>query len=393
MTALLVDLLERARPIGRHADGGWTRLGFSPEETALGDLVIAEASRIGLDTSRDRAQNLWAWLGAPGPDALVLGSHLDSVPRGGELDGPLGVFTAIAALDALLARGWRPRRPLAVVAFRDEEGGRFGRACLGSRLLAGELAPADLATLRDGHGRSFAEVLRDLELEPARVGPDPQRIAAIGTYVELHIEQGRQLAPLGAPVGIATGIWPHARALATLPGEANHAGTTPLDDRRDPVVTLARLVLATRDQAALRGALATIGRIDVDPNAPNAVAGSAAAWLDVRAPQATILDQLLDDLARLVVELGGTFDLRSMTPATIFDTQLASELSALLGGAPRIATGAGHDAGILADHGVRAGMLFVRNPTGVSHAPGEQATPADLAAGQHALERVIEALA
>lgn len=393
MTQLLFELFERARPIGHHVDGGWTRLGFSPEESALGDLVIEEAARIGFDTSRDRAQNLWAWLGEPGPDALILGSHLDSVPRGGELDGPLGVFTALAAVDALRRRGWRPSRPLAIVAFREEEGGRFGRACLGSRLLVGELTPEDLAALRDVDGRTWSDALGELGLDPSSVGPDVERLDAMGTYLELHIEQGRQLAPLGAPVGVATQIWPHARVRATLPGEANHAGTTPLDERRDPVVTLAHLILAAREHAALRGALATIGRIDVDPNAPNAVAASVKAWIDVRAPRASILDQLIDDLARRVVKLGGTFDLRSMTPATLFDHALANELSDLLGEAPQIATGAGHDAGVLADHGVRAGMLFVRNPTGVSHAPAEQATPADLAAGQSALERAIEVLA
>jgi N-carbamoyl-L-amino-acid hydrolase len=389
--AALERLLAEAEPLGRRADGGWDRPGFGPEEEALRALVVRQVEASGGRATLDRATNLWGWFTPPGPGALVLGSHLDSVPGGGPLDGPLGVFSALAAVGELLGRGWHPRRPLAIVAFRDEEGSRFGRACLGSRLLAGELSKADLAALRDAAGTSLQDLVAATGGDPDAVGPDPEALATIGTFLELHVEQGRALVHHRAPLGIARTIWPHARLRVELPGQANHAGTTPMHERSDPVVALARLVLAARSEAFARGAHATIGSIHVTPNATNAIARFVEAWVDVRAATEGALEALLEHVATVARRLDGSATVVSRTPTTTFDPALAEQLAQLLS-APMIPTAAGHDAGILQHHGVRAGMLFVRNPTGISHAPEETASVEDRAVGVDALVRVIEEL-
>ena len=169
-------------------------------------------------------------------DAVVIGSHLDSVPDGGAFDGPLGVVSSFAALDALRAQGFQPTRPIAIANFGDEEGARFGIACAGSRLITGAL-PADRARgLTDADGTSMAEAMARAGLDPAQVGPDRETLDRIGCFIELHVEQGRGLIDLDQPVAIGSAIWPHGRWRIDLAGQANHAGTTRLADRHDPML-------------------------------------------------------------------------------------------------------------------------------------------------------------
>src|SRR5262249_51114936 len=154
--------------------------------------------------------------------------HLDSVPGGGAFDGPLGVISAFAAIDALRADAFTPARPIGVVNFADEEGARFGVACAGSRLLTGALPVARARTLTDADGRTWADEAASAGVDPAHLGRDDEVLARIDTFVELHVEQGRGLVELDAPVALASAIWPHGRWQIDLPGEANHAGTTRL---------------------------------------------------------------------------------------------------------------------------------------------------------------------
>src|SRR5690606_6188131 len=235
-------------------------------------------------------------------DAVVTGSHFDSVPHGGAYDGPLGIVSAFLALDLLNERGVTFRRPVGVAAFVEEEGSRFGIACLGSRLLTGALAPERARTLPDPHGVSLAEAMRAAGADPDVIGPDPQRLARIGCFVELHVEQGRGLVHQDAPVGVATAIWPHGRWRIDLVGEGNHAGTTAMADRRDPMLTAAYGVLAANKEARLRGAHATVGRIEVAPNATNAVPASVSAWLDARAADQDTLTALVDAVTQRLTE-------------------------------------------------------------------------------------------
>src|SRR5690606_335769 len=219
----------------------------------------AQARDLAVET--DRNGNLWAWWGEPAPGSVVTGSHLDSVPDGGAYDGPLGVVSGFAAIDLLRERGFTPRRSIAVVAFAEEEGGRFGVACLGSRLLCGEISPDRARALTDPSGVTLAEAMASAGLDPERIGRDDTLLSRIGSYVELHIERGRARADLDAPIAVGTGIWPQGGWRLEFTGEANHAGTARLDDRRDPMLTYANTVLAARTKARLAGALATVGRV------------------------------------------------------------------------------------------------------------------------------------
>ena len=239
-----------------------------------GRWFAAAAAELGLVTDCDRNGNLWAWWGRPGdgaPPAIVTGSHLDSVPDGGAFDGPLGIVTAFAAIGQLRSEGFRPVRPIGVAAFTEEEGARFGVACLGSRLMTGTVDAGVARDLRDGDGVTLAEAMLAAGLDPALTGPDEPLLADIAAYVELHIEQGSALAGLGAAVGVADGIWPHGRWRCDFTGRADHAGTTRLPDRRDPMLPFAAAVLAARQAAADAGALATFGKVIAEPGAANAI--------------------------------------------------------------------------------------------------------------------------
>jgi N-carbamoyl-L-amino-acid hydrolase len=383
---------EALQPVGRVAsNGGYRRFAWTAADLAAREWFAAEAAARGLDLTIDRNGNQWAWWGDPDRDGpgVVAGSHLDSVPDGGAFDGPLGVVSAFAAIDLLRSREVVPRRPLGVVNMTDEEGARFGIACAGSRLLTGALDADRARTLRDDGGTTLADAMTAAGRDPRHLGRDDETLRRVGTFVELHVEQGRGLDDLGAPVGVASRIWPHGRWRLDLHGEANHAGTTRLVDRRDPMPDLARAVLAARSEAELHGALATIGRVRVEPGGTNAVPSLVQAWLDARAPEEEVVRAVVDGVARAA---GTSAHEESWTAVVEFDAGLRDRLAALLGGAPVLATGAGHDAGILASAGVQAAMLFVRNPTGVSHSPAEHASREDCLAGVEALATVLEEL-
>jgi beta-ureidopropionase / N-carbamoyl-L-amino-acid hydrolase len=391
-------------PVGRDpGSGGYRRFAWTREDSVLREWFAGAAAARGLEVTTDRAGNQWAWWGDPdaGP-GVVIGSHLDSVPDGGAFDGPLGVISAFAALDELRAAGRVPAHPVGVVNFGDEEGARFGVACGGSRLLTGALTPERALALRDNDGVTMAEAMRCFfGADPDAVGRDDEALRRIGVFVELHIEQGRGLADLARPVAVGSSIWPHGRWRFTLDGEANHAGTTRLADRRDPMLDLATAIVRARELAGDYGVLATCGKVLVEPGGVNAIPARVTGWLDARgADPAAVRAMVAEFDAGLASgSLAGPSLVRSSlteeswTDATAFDSYLVSRLSALLDGAPVLATGAGHDAGILANAGVPAAMLFVRNPTGVSHSPAEHAHRDDCLHGVRALAAVLRDLA
>ncbi|HEY6738600.1 MAG TPA: allantoate amidohydrolase, partial [Actinopolymorphaceae bacterium] len=373
----LWEMWEDLRPIGRDdRTGGYRRFAWTPEDRAARDWFRAQAHRRGLDVTTDRNGNLWAWHGDPdaGVPGVVTGSHLDSVPDGGAYDGPLGIVSAFAALDLLRGRPLAPRRPLGIVAFTEEEGARFGVACLGSRLLTGALDPERARALTDTTGTSYADALTDAGIDPLGIGRDEDLLRRIGVFVELHIEQGRALADLDAPVGLADAIWPHGRWRCEFTGRADHAGTTRMEDRADPMPTYADTVLTARREARCRQSRATFGRLVVEPGGTNAIPSRVVAWLDARAPSPQVLDDLVtavSEAARRRAARDGTvveIHEESRTSAVRFDAdllqRLGERLGELLGRPPVLPTAAGHDAGILATAGIPTAMLFVRNPTG-----------------------------
>lgn len=391
-------------PLGRDpSTGGYRRYAWTREDHALREWFTDQAGRRSLDVVEDRAGNLWAWWGDPDatrPDGstggVVTGSHLDSVPQGGAFDGPLGVVSALAALDALRAVGHTPQIPLGVACFGDEEGARFGIACAGSRILTGAL-PADRAlALRDGDGHTMADALRAAGRDPASVGPDPETLRRVRAFVELHVEQGYALADPDAyerttsAVGVGSDIWAHGRWRFDVTGTANHAGTTRLADRDDAMLTFAQLVVAARAAAHRHGGVATMGKARVEPNGVNAIASQVTAWLDVRSADEPAVRAIVADLTAEAAQHGDQLVEESWTATTRFDPGLVGRLAATLGpDTPVLGTGAGHDAGVLATHGIPSAMLFVRNPTGVSHSPAEYADPSDRHAGVSALAAVL----
>jgi N-carbamoyl-L-amino-acid hydrolase len=366
-------LWDSLAPIGRDpATGGVNRLPWTPAELACRDWFRAAAAERGLDVEQDRNGNLWAWWGDADGELVVTGSHLDSVVDGGAYDGALGVVCAFAAVDALRDAGVKPERTIAVVSFSEEEGARFGRACIGSKLLTGALDPDEAKELRGDDGVRLADVAGE------DLGAEPGRLARITAYVEVHVEQGRQLQE---PLGVCDVIWPHGRYRFDFTGEANHAGTTPLSLRRDPMLDFARATIAAREAAERRGGLATFGRIHVEPNITNAIPSLVRAWLDVRATDEATVDAILADV-------GGEPVRESWTAAVSFDASLRERIAL-----PALSTAAGHDAAILQDAGVPSAMIFVRNPTGISHAPGEHADRDDCLVAVDALATLLRELA
>ena len=387
--------------VGRSSTtGGYFRQPFTAAEREATAWFLEQCSARGLDVERDAFGNLVAWwrpdaTGAttpvPGRGSVLTGSHLDSVLDGGAYDGPLGVVSSLAALDLLRDRGFRPSVPIGVGVFAEEEGSRFGLACLGSRLATGSTPWSAARSLTDRDGVALEDALADVERGEVDL------LAGVGCFVELHVEQGRDLVDRAAPVGVASAIWPHGRYRFTFDGQANHAGTTRMEDRRDPMLTYALTALAANEQARASGQRATFGRLDVHPNGTNAVPSRVTAWLDARAESARHLDALVSEverLARHAADRDGTalhVTEESVSPAVRFDAALAQRLAAP-GGLPVIPTMAGHDAGVLSAAGVPTAMLFVRNPTGVSHSPDEHAGTADCLAGVEVLADALQEL-
>lgn len=395
----IVSLLSQIEDTGRDPRGpGYLRPGFSNTERELRDWFLAEAARRGLDTEIDANGITWAWATPPGDNAVVTGSHLDSVPGGGAFDGPLGVASALAAFDELKASGAleTAQRPLALAVFPEEEGSRFGVACLGSRLITGAIDADRALGLQDANGDTFADVATGYGLDPNRIGADHSRLEKVGSFIELHVEQGIGLINTDQAVAIGSSIIGHGRWHFAFSGQGNHAGTTPMGHRADPVVAGSRVIgdipvlAATHDNA-----VATVGRTLIHPGGTNVIASGMSFWLDIRHADDGVVKQVLEAISARAREHAADTGVEvrisqeSYSPTTYFTADLNSRLQSVLPSAPLLPSGAGHDAGILAPH-VPSAMLYVRNPTGVSHAPEEACEVDDQRAGVDALVKVLE---
>jgi len=387
-------------PVGRSpASGGYFRQPFTGAERECHAWFVEQCADRGLRVEHDGNGNTVGWWDAGDGPAVLTGSHLDSVLDGGAFDGPLGVVSALAALDLLRERGVIPGRRIGVAVFAEEEGSRFGLACLGSRLATGTTTADKARELTDPDRIRLEDAMVARGLEP-NLGPSGW-LADVACYLELHVEQGRDLVHRDAPVGLASAIWPHGRYRFDFGGEANHAGTTAMTDRHDPMLTYAMTALAAAKQARLSGGRATFGRLDVGPNATNAVPSRVTGWLDARCESDAALAELLAVIEKQASERAdrdGTtvaVTAESVTPEVRFDEALIARLGGLgrAGSRPVIPTAAGHDAGVLASAGIPSAMLFVRNPTGVSHSPAETAGTADCLAGVEALADALQELA
>lgn len=374
--AELEERLAGLDDIGRDGDG-WTRLAWTPEDDAAGDWFSAQAESAGLRVELDPAGNRWAVPSGEGP-WWATGSHTDTVRQGGRYDGALGVAAAFAVASQV-------DTPVAVISFADEEGARFNTPTFGSRALAGRLAP-DVLDRVDAHSTTLRAALKGAGLDPAGLARAPTWRSRLRGFLELHIDQSRDLARAGAPYGVVSGLAARLRAVATLHGRADHAGTTPLDEREDALLAAARLILRANELARPH-ARATAGRIIVEPNAPTTVPSLARVWLDARAADPAALDAWLDGL-------GVPVEIQSRTEGVGFDAHVRAALRAPGDAAtpPEILCFAGHDAGMVAEH-LPAGMILVRNEAGTSHAPSEHVELSDAAEAATALARALERLA
>jgi len=375
--------------------GRLTRRFATPALRDAGEAVAGWMREAGLTVRRDAVGNVIGRRPGGERRTLLLGSHLDTVPQAGRYDGMLGVLVAIAAVQAL------PELPYAVevYGFADEEGARFGTAYLGSGVVAGRFDAADLAR-RDADGITLRDALRAFGGDPDALAAARRDPADLLGYVEVHIEQGPALEARGVPLGVVTGIAGQSRVAAGFAGAAGHAGTVPMALRRDALAAAAELVLAAEAVAAATdGLVATVGQLTVEPAASNVIPGRASLSLDVRQlddeRRAAAVARLRERAREIARGRGVVHEWHELqhTAAVRCDPRLTDLLAQAAGaGAPRLASGAGHDAAALAAIAPVA-MLFVRCAGGVSHHPDEAVAAADVAAAIAATTRFLRLLA
>ena len=353
----------------------------------------------GMAVTRDNVGNLRARYEGTGKATLLLGSHLDSVRNAGRYDGPLGVMVAIAVVKRLRDAGRRLPFGLEVLAFADEEGLRFGSTYLGSRAVAGRLDGAELRRT-DAGGVTMAEAIRAFGGDPEKLADDRWRGDRPLGYVEVHIEQGPVLEARGLPVGVVPAIAGQSRFEIAFTGEAGHAGTVPMDRRRDALTAAAEVVLAVEAAGATQEVLvATVGRLEVEPGAANVIPGKVFFTLDVRHPDDRVRTAACEALIartretarrrKLAVEVRAT----SERPSVRCSPRLTALLKqAVAGRAPEVPSGAGHD-GVYMSEITDVAMLFVRCKGGISHNPAESVTTADVGVALDVLGRFLELLA
>jgi allantoate deiminase len=382
--------------------GAITRPFASEAMRCAHELVGDWMREAGMTVRRDNVGNLRGRYEGPGDSTLLLGSHLDSVRNAGKYDGPLGVAVAIAAVQRLHDAARRLPFAIEVLGFADEEGLRFGSTYLGSRAAAGTFDPADLDRV-DADGVTMREAIRAFGGDPERIDDDKWSGGRLLGYCEVHIEQGPMLEARNLAVGVVSAIAGQERHRITFTGEAAHAGTTPMDKRRDALVAASVFVQAVEDYAGSNdGLVATVGQLDVRPGAANVVPGEVTLSLDVRhaddALRLMASRRLLDIAAEIAKNRGiGLKTNQISEDATVpCSRRLVSSLSRAVRdlGHPvvELASGAGHDAVAMSALS-EVGMLFVRCKAGVSHNPAESVTTDDVAVAIDVLSRFLELLA
>ena len=384
--------------------GRITRPYGTPALAAARDVIARWMRDAGLEVHIDAVGNVRGrGRGAePAAQALLLGSHLDSVRDAGRYDGPLGILLAIEVVDHIRERERDLPFPVEVIAFADEEGLRFQTTYLGSCALAGSFDAAFL-DLVDENGVTLREAMESFGGDPNALAATALQAGSALAYLEVHIEQGPYLESVDAPVGVVTAISGQSRILAAFSGEAGHAGTVAMHLRRDPLPAAAEIVLATENLARhTSGLLATVGTIDVTPGASNVIPGHVRFSLDVRHPEDEVRIDAVSALERQVRDVAASRSLAAEWriardhSAVLCDVSLTTRLSEAVAAAglpvERLPSGAGHDAVVMSEV-VPVGMLFVRCAGGISHHPAESVATSDVAAAIDVLDRFVDALA
>jgi allantoate deiminase len=377
-SALVERYLRQLASFGAVGPTGVSRPVYSPPWAAAQDQIATWGNQAGLTVRRDEVGNVWCRLeGTDNGKAIVSGSHIDSQLPGGQYDGALGVVGALIALDALKRQFGAPKRPLEAVSFCEEEGSRFaGTHFWGSRAVAGRVGPNEAETLRDYDGISMADAMRSVGLNPKAVGHASR--SDIGTYLELHVEQGPVLEQRGLPAGIVNRITGLRHYRVEVVGRDDHAGGAPMDLRRDPMACAAEMISRVIDTASTMGrpAVTTVGRVIVEPNYPAIVPKKVTFMVDARHPDPAAIVELFRRHAAAFDEVGGRRHLpvrweaimdHPPCPADPATVQVLEE-AARAAEVPVMTmhSGAGHDAQMMANIANMA-MIFVQSKDGRSH--------------------------
>jgi N-carbamoyl-L-amino-acid hydrolase len=388
--------LEELSRFGGRTDGGVDRMAFSDADIEGRAFTVGLMEEAGLRVHVDFAGNILARREGRDPTLppLMVGSHLDSVPAGGNYDGPLGSLSAVEIASTLREANVRTRHPLEMVVFTNEEGGKTG-----SRAMAGELRPEEL-DLETASGFSIGEGIRRLGGDPDRLQEVLRSPGDVAGFLELHVEQGAVLERAGIPVGVVEGIVGIRRWNVTVRGMANHAGTTPMDQRRDALLGASRLVEAVnRVATSIQGSqVATVGRIQASPGAPNVIPGEVTLSIEVRALDMETIQEVITGIeaeAEAIASKNGTpialeeFYLSAAAPTDErFRTWLEASARELGLAHRRMPSGAGHDAQAVA-YFAPIGMVFIPSVDGISHSPKEYSRPEDIEAGANVLLRTL----
>ena len=396
-------IMQRCESLAQHSElpGGLTRVFLSPQARAASDKVLGWMREAGMQAKLDAIGNaVGRYEGErPGLPCLMLGSHLDTVRDAGKYDGMLGVISAIECVHALNAAGKRLPFAIEVIGFGDEEGVRFGTTLLGSRAVAGIFDDQALGA-KDSSGKTMAGALREFGLDPQGIPKLARKKTDVLAYAELHIEQGPVLEAEGLAVGVVTAINGFSRLRVTLRGAAGHAGTVPMNLRRDALAGAAECALAVERVALGHPELVgTVGRMEVKPGAINVIPGEVMFTVDVRAPNDPLREQAVgtirSEIARICkarrlqgeIENLQDFGVTACAPRLIAQMERAVASQGFR--VRRLPSGAGHDGmalGAITD----ICMLFVRCKGGISHNPLESITQDDAAAGVRALMDFIQ---
>ena len=382
--------------------GGVKRPGYSNEEKEAKELVKKWLSEAGLAIREDGAGNLMARLeGKTEGAAIASGSHLDSVPNGGNFDGPLGVLSALEVVESWKENGYVPDKPYEVIIFSDEEGSRFNSGLTGSRAMTGAISRQEMEQLRDYNGETLEQVLKQYGSTLDAFYGAKRDLAELELFVEVHIEQGKKLEKADQPVGIVNGIAGPAWLEMEFIGEAGHAGNTPMIGRRDSLVAAAEFLHSIPDfpKAVSGTAVATVGKLEVFPNGANVIPEKVKLLVDIRdiieETRDRLIDLLIEQAEKVAAKNKIQLNLKLNTkiqPVPIGENlqkQLAASLEKYEITPHFIPSGAGHDAMNLGRH-LPVAMLFVRSKDGISHNPKEWSSLNDCVMGVHVLKDFIE---
>lgn len=401
----LAERLGQLSLIGHTADNGSNRPGFSHEEKEAQSLIIKWMIEAGLTVHVDGAGNVFGRLQGKDPalPAILSGSHVDSVPNGGHFDGPLGVLAALEVVESWKEIGYQPEKSFEVTIFTDEEGSRFNNGLNGSEAVIGKGNIKEKIQLKDANGLSFEEVLKEIGLTVEGYEKSVRNFNDIETFIEVHIEQGKRLEKEDLPCGIVTGIAGPCWLEFIFDGVAGHAGNTPMNDRKDALIAASEFILEVSKlpNTVSDSAVATVGKLNVEPNGVNVIPGKVTLYVDIRDIFKDTRDDLVNKVLATSKKIAEKYNIHvdysekaRISPVPISDEnqqQLEQSLKSCNIRPYRLPSGAGHDAMIIGEK-TPVAMLFVRSKDGISHHPDEWSDLNDCVQAVHVLKKYVEQL-